>query len=155
MIITLKETDLPLVLDCRHAMMSESGMTALLAGDWRELTSEYYARCYRDGSCVHFGWQEDGQVVAIAGALIRSDFPHFTFKRKLYGWVMDVYVKPEYRRRGLARRLTRYVLDWLRMKDVTFVKLYASQQARAAKLYEPFGFTPTGEMMARLEPPAR
>lgn len=154
MITVLTEADLPVVLDYRYNMMGESGMTPLLGDDWRELTQEYYARGYREGTCMHVGWREDGRVIAIAGAMVRSDFPHFTFKRKHYGWVMDVYVRPEYRRRGLARRLTGRTLDWLRERGVTFVKLYASEQARNAKLYEPFGFSPTGEMMARLEPPA-
>jgi len=89
-----------------------------------------------------FGWQENGAVVATAGALIRTDFPFFTLKARRYGWIMDVYVLPEYRRRGFARQLTRHAIDWLREKGVVVVQLTASEEAKKAGLYEPLGFTP-------------
>lgn len=150
MIIALDRTSLPLVLDYRFKMMAESGMSELLAPDWRDLTAQLYGRGQDDGTCAHFGWREDGRVVAIAGALIRNDFPAHTFRNRRYGWIMDVYVLPEFRRRGIARHLTGRTLEWLRGKGVTYVKLYASAQAKSAKLYEPFGFAPTNEMAMQL-----
>jgi len=151
MIIRLGEDAVPLVLDFRYRMMVEAGGIHSLADDWRELTQGYYTRGYREDSCAHFGWQEQGRIVATAGATIRNDFPSFTTKARCYGWIMDVYVLPEYRRRGLARQLTRHTLDWLRRKGITLIKLTASEEAKKARLYEQLGFTFTNEMRVKFD----
>ena len=154
MITTLDESDLPLTLDFRHRMMVEAGASPLLADDWRELTAKLYTHGYRDGTVAHFGWQEEDRIVATAGVMIRDDFPFCTFKVRRYGWIMDVYVLPEYRRRGYARRLTEHTLAWLREKGVVVARLSASDQAKQAGLYEHLGFSFTNEMRLRLDTPS-
>ncbi len=129
-------------------------MAPLLAGDWRELTHALYAEGYRTGSIAHFGWRENGAIVATAGVMIRDDFPAYTFKSRRYGWIMDVYVLPEHRQHGHARRLTQETLTWLRAKGVVFARLVASEQAKQARLYEKLGFTFANEMRLNLAPPA-
>ena len=151
MIIQLEERDLPLVLDYRHRMMVEAGGSHLLADDWRELTQAYYTKGYGAGSCAHFGWQEGGRIVATAGAVIRDDFPFFTFKTRQFGWIMDVYVLPEYRRRGLASRLTQHTIEWLRGKGIVVVRLSASNEAKQAGLYQRMGFHFSNDMRMRLD----
>jgi GNAT superfamily N-acetyltransferase len=155
MITPLTEGELPLALDFRYRMMEESGMAPLLADDWRELTHRLYAEGYRNGTIAHFGWREEGRIVATAGAMIRNDFPASTLKPRCYGWIMDVYVLPEHRRHGHARRLTAETLTWLRVKGVVFARLVASEQAKQARLYEKLGFTFSNEMRLRLDVPAR
>ncbi len=152
MIKQLTEEDVPAALEFRRLMMTESGVMPLLAEDWRELTEKLYTDGYRQGSIAHFGWYESGLLAGTAGVMIRDDFPFFTFKARRYGWIMDVYVIPEYRRRGIAGSLTRHTLDWLRAKGITFARLSASEQARQAQLYEKMGFIPSNEMRLRMDP---
>lgn len=151
----LTAEDLPLVLDFRYKMMTECGMAPLLADDWCELTHAIYAEGYRNGTIAHFGWRENGQIVATAGVMIRDDFPANTLKPRRYGWIMDVYVLPEHRTRGHARRLTKATLNWLRAKGVVFARLVASEQAKQARLYDKLGFTFSNEMRLSLDPPGR
>jgi GNAT superfamily N-acetyltransferase len=153
MIIQLDEAALPLALDFRLRMMTEAGVTPLLADDWRELTHKLYTQGYRDGTIAHFGWQQDGHIVATAGVMIRDDYPFFTFKARRYGWIMDVYVIPEYRRRGYARQLTEHTLTWLRGKGVAVARLSTSAEAKKAGLYERMGFTFANEMRMWLNEP--
>ena len=129
MLRTLQETELQTALDFRYAMMDECGMTCHLLPDWRERTAEIYADMYRRGEGTHVGWVEDGRVVGTAGAMIRTDFPFNTLKGGCYGWIMDVYVQPEWRGR-----------------DVAIIKLVASDQAMALGLYERMGFQRTNDM---------
>lgn len=129
-------------------------MAALLADDWRELTQRIYEDGYRAGTIAHFGWREDGVIVATAGVMIRDDFPANTLKPRRYGWIMDVYVLPEHRRHGHARRLAEHTLAWLRAKGVVFARLVASEQAKQARLYEKLGFTFANEMRLNLATPA-
>ena len=149
-IAPLTEVELPLALDFRYRMMDESGMVPLLADDWRELTHALYAEGYRAGTIAHFGWRENGEIVATAGVMIRDDFPVNTLKPRRYGWIMDVYVLPEHRRRGHARRVVEETLAWLRAKGVVFARLVASEQAKQARLYEKLGFTFANEMRLNL-----
>ena len=125
-----------------------------LADDWRELTHPLYSEGYRAGTIAHFGWRENGAIVATAGVMIRDDFPANTLKPRRYGWIMDVYVLPGYRRHGHARRLTQETLAWLRGKGVVFARLVASEQAKQARLYEKLGFTFANEMRLHLAAPA-
>ncbi len=154
-ITQLTAGDLPLALGFRYRMMEECGMAPLLADDWRELTHALYAEGYRAGTIAHFGWRENGEIVASAGVMIRNDFPANTLKPRRYGWIMDVYVRPEHRRHGHARRLTEHTLAWLRAKGVVFARLYASEQAKQVRLYEKLGFAFSNEMRLHLSGPER
>lgn len=141
------------VLEFRHAMMAECGAEHLLADDWREVTRKIYRGMYRRKKGAHFGAFEEDRVVAVAGCLIKDDFPAPTLKDRRLGWIMDVYVAPDFRRRGLAGQLTRQCVDWLRAQGITWIKLSASRQARDYQLYDKLGFSRTGEMMIRFKTP--
>ena len=58
--------------------------------------------------------------------------------------VLNVYVEPEWRRRGVAGALMRAVLDALGERGIRRVVLHASADGR--QLYERLGFVPTNEM---------
>lgn len=58
--------------------------------------------------------------------------------------VLNVYVEPTWRRRGVAERLMRAVLDTLAERSISRIVLHASDDGR--RLYERLGFQPTNEM---------
>ena len=62
--------------------------------------------------------------------------------------VLNVYVEPAWRRRGVAETLMRVVLDALAARGIRRIVLHASDEGR--RLYERIGFVPTNEM--RLPP---
>ena len=64
---------------------------------------------------------------------------------------MNVYVRPDQRGQGLARRLLERVLDECAAHGVTQVSLHASEAGRP--LYEKLGFKPTNEMKLKVERP--
>jgi ribosomal protein S18 acetylase RimI-like enzyme len=63
-------------------------------------------------------------------------------------YILNVYVYPEHRRRGVARKLMHEMLEWCRAERFTAVALHASVDGRA--LYDELGFTPTNEMRLQL-----
>jgi GNAT superfamily N-acetyltransferase len=63
--------------------------------------------------------------------------------------ILNVYVEPDYRRRGIARRLMEVIIDWCRARGDVSIFLHASDEGR--KLYTSMGFGPTNEMMLRVK----
>jgi GNAT superfamily N-acetyltransferase len=61
-----------------------------------------------------------------------------------FGYLSSMYVMPDHRRRGLAGRLTRAVVDCAHELGLTWVMLHASPAGR--QIYEAAGFTEFDEM---------
>ncbi len=75
-----------------------------------------------------------------------SDSPIKTkLKRAL---IYDLYVKPEFRNRGVGTALLYEAIDELKKKDVDFIQLTViSKNIPAIKLYKKFGFVETMKIM--------
>ena len=88
-------------------------------------------------------------IVAGAGVLVRRLLPrpadHGTgVVRGREGIVLNMYVEPDYRRRGIARMLMDTIIAWAREGHVARLVLHASDEGRP--LYASMGFVPTSEM---------
>ncbi len=121
--------------------LNESLMTALerRSASWTE-------RMIREGK--YYGWiTTDGdRPVASAGLLILDWPPHpFDPEGELRGYLLNVYVEPEYRKRGLAHELVERCMAEARRRGIRVVTLHSSQAGRP--IYERFGFRATNEMM--------
>ena len=94
------------------------------------------------------GWlveSPEGSVVAGAGLHISHLLSHPTKPddvRRAY--VYNVYVAPEHRRKGLARKLMDEVIAHCRAEGIRTVWLHASDEGRP--LYDKMGFVATNEM---------
>ena len=96
-----------------------------------------------------FGAITSGQVVAGAGVWLMDWPPHMMHAEPRRANILNVYVQPNYRRRGLARALTETALDWCRQQGVRMVILHTSDAGRP--IYEALGFRSTNEMSLLLE----
>jgi ribosomal protein S18 acetylase RimI-like enzyme len=96
----------------------------------------------------YLGWLIlDGQrPVASAGLLILDWPPHpLDPSGETRAYLLNVYVEPEYRRRGLARELVSRCMADARRRNIRVVSLHASEEGRP--LYESLGFKTTNEML--------
>ena len=141
--------DLPYIVKLKLAMFFESGHFALLAANAEDVILNDYRHLYTSDKARHFVTRVDGCVVAMAGAFIKSDLPYRYFKSSTYGFIGDVYTKPSFRNRGVATRLNKAALRWLKTQNVEMVRLLASDTGRP--LYKKLGFVPTDEMVLLLE----
>jgi ribosomal protein S18 acetylase RimI-like enzyme len=95
----------------------------------------------------YLGWlaiAENGAIAAGAGLWLMDWPPHMIGGASRRGNILNVYTDPEYRRQGLARRLTETAIEWCRANAIATVILHASDQGR--ELYRSLGFEPTNEM---------
>jgi GNAT superfamily N-acetyltransferase len=141
--------DIPEILRQRRAMYVDMDYRDSLALDAMASTCEpYLSRAIADGSfrC----W------VAVAanrpaggGAVTISPWPSHPYDLECRrATILNVYVYPEFRRQGIARRLMQTMIEWCRQQKFAAVSLHASKDGRP--LYEALGFEPTNEMKLKL-----
>lgn len=113
-----------------------------------QAAKEYFSTAVADGSYQGFlAVTSDGNIVG-GGGIVISAWPSLLGQRiPKRAMILNVYVEPEFRRRGIARRLMIEMIDWCQNNGFTSVGLHASDEGRP--LYEQLGFKPTNEM--RLE----
>ena len=100
----------------------------------------------------YLGWlAEDasGRVVAGGGVIVHPWVSHPLNPLPRRAYILNVYTEPEFRRRGLARRILQAIVDWSRHGGFGSVALHASEEGRA--LYEAMGFKATNEMRLDLK----
>ena len=94
------------------------------------------------------GWiAGDGErPIASAGLLILDWAPHFldpTCGQR--GYILNVFVEPEYRGRGIAQSLTKECMAEARRRGIGVVALHASKKGQP--VYEKLGFKMSNEML--------
>jgi GNAT superfamily N-acetyltransferase len=97
----------------------------------------------------YLGWfaeNDQREVVAGAGLWLREWPPILKDPTGRLGYIENVYTMPDYRRRGLSRRLMTTLLDWARSsRRVYLIELHGT--ALALPLYRELGFESDEGMM--------
>jgi GNAT superfamily N-acetyltransferase len=139
--------DAPTIAEHRVRMFQDTGrLDAAGATTMLALLTRMLRRMLTSGDYV--GWLaivEGGAVVAGAGVHVRPLLPRPETLTEREALVVNVYVQPGYRRRGIARRLMLAILEWCGGQGIERVALHASDMGRP--LYESLGFVPSTELI--------
>lgn len=100
-----------------------------------------------DGSYVGWLTEQDGRLVAGAGLWVMEFPPHFLDPEPHRAYLLNFYVAPEMRGRGLARALLALAVDEAKARGIKVVTLHASKFGKP--IYEQNGFAMSNEMMLR------
>lgn len=149
-IVKAQAKDIKLVVSLRRLLFLDMGVPdSSFIDNVYDKVEAYYAEELTRDNIAHFIAYDGDKPVALAGALIKTDFPYYLFAPGYYGWIIDVYTIPEYRGRKLATELLDRTHQWLKEKGVTESKLIASG-SKARKLYDRLGYRATWEMSLNL-----
>ena len=148
-----KIADIPVLAHHRAAMFRDMGTLPLQQMQSLErATAAYLGEALPRGE--YFAWvaeQSEGTSLIIGGAGVqlrpilprpRSGTDDLELGPEAI--VLNVYVEPTWRRRGVAEALMRALLHELAARSVRRIVLHASDEGR--RLYERLGFVATNEM---------
>ncbi len=142
--------DIKIVMHHRRSMFFDMGYRDEAALAAMVATSEpFFLKGLSMGS--YRGWfveEPAGKVIA-GGGIIILDYHSSPLdplaKRPV---IVNMFTEPEFRRRGLARKLMNIMIDWCKKEGFGTVLLHASDEGRP--LYESLGFEQTNEMRLKL-----
>jgi GNAT superfamily N-acetyltransferase len=140
--------DAEAIADQRLRMFADAGMA-----DESQLTQmvEHFLPWVRakleDGSYVGWLTEADGRLVAGAGLWVMEWPPHYLDPEPRRAYLLNFYVAPEMRGRGLARALLALAVDEAKVRGIKVVTLHASKFGKP--IYEQNGFAMSNEMMLR------
>jgi GNAT superfamily N-acetyltransferase len=140
----------------RSAMFFDMGsLDAAAVGALKDAAERWLEGAMPRGE--YLGWlavssTDPSHVVAGAGVQVRRVLPfpqrsadgRSSVAEGRQAIVVNVYTEPEFRRRGLARRLMEAVIEWARTTKLESLVLHAARDGEA--LYRSLGFEPTNEM---------
>ena len=141
--------DAELIAWHRKAMFAAMGRAKEAALEtMRRNCVPWLERMMADGK--YLGWItcDDARPVASAGLMLLDWPPHpLDPAGTQRGYLLNVFVEAEYRKRGLARELVEECMAEARRRGIRVVTLHASDAGRP--LYERLGFSATNEMHFR------
>lgn len=145
------EADLPVLVEFRASMFRDMGWM-----DEERLTrlGPLYAEYVREAAArsEFFSWiaQEDGLAVGGASLLWERVPPTVRNLSGRQAYILGVYVRPEYRHRGIAHRLIEHAVAYAREEGAEVISLHFSPAGQG--LYEKFGFSVSPEMRLFTDP---
>lgn len=141
------EADIPALVDFRIRMFTEMGWH----GDERvrevgEMFSEFFRRGLESGSC--HGWiaVDSATGAAVGGTALMWEFipPSVRNPSGRQAYIFGIFVEPDFRRRGIAKRLVKEAVDYATDEGCAVISLHASEAGRP--VYRAMGFTDSSEL---------
>jgi GNAT superfamily N-acetyltransferase len=141
--------DLATIVAHRRGMFRDMGSEEATLDKIAKNSAPYIERGLREG--WYRGWLAVANAGVVAGAgVIIYDWPTGPLdpEQTKRAYLLNVYTEPDFRRLGLARKLTEIAMEWARAAGFNVLWLHASEQGRP--VYEKLGFEQTNEMKIKL-----
>lgn len=149
----LDANDLELVCRHREAMFRDAGKGEDVLLPMTAHFRDWVLPRLRDGSYFGFIMVDGGVPVAGIGLMLIDWPPHPLHPAQdKRGYVLNVFVEPSHRQRGLARELMRLAEVAFVSRGVSYAVLHATDKGRP--LYEGMDWRATTEMAKALDAPS-
>ena len=127
---------------------NENAWAELCVALWSDLTVDSVLRMSHEGLFKNeFMYLEDGEPAAFLSLSLRSDYVEGT-NSKLTGYVEGLYVKPEFRRKGIAEKMIKHAQKWSKDFGCTELASDCSIDNEASQAFHKFmGFHETNRIV--------
>ena len=106
----------------------------------RTRSYHYYERALREGTHTAILVFDGEAVVGAGGVSFYQVMPTWHDPSGCKAYIMNMYTRPDHRRRGIAHRTLDLLVEECRARGVDFIALEATSMGRP--LYEKYGFVP-------------
>jgi ribosomal protein S18 acetylase RimI-like enzyme len=137
--------DLEIITMHRRKMFEDMGAAPTTLDAMARSFSAWLAPRLEDGR--YFGYLvEDGATIIAGIGIMLLDWPPHQLHpgSSQRGYLLNLYVEPEHRGRGIATDLTKLAESDLHARGITYAILHASAKGRP--IYQKLGWTPSSEM---------
>ena len=136
-----QKSDLPEVLAIRMEMLSVVNAGKSFDAAFVERSRDYFTNGAQT-TVLAFDGENVVGCATICYVQVMPTYSHPTGNR---AHIMNVYVREEYRRRGIAREMMEMLLDEAKLRGVSQITLDATESGRP--LYQALGFESSEEFM--------
>ena len=136
-----QKSDLPEVLAIRMEMLSVVNAGKSFDAAFVERSRDYFTNGAQT-TVLAFDGENAVGCATICYVQVMPTYSHPTGNR---AHIMNVYVREEYRRRGIAREMMEMLLDEAKLRGVSQITLDATESGRP--LYQALGFESSEEFM--------
>ena len=140
----LKADDMELLLTLRMEVLSHvfsQEKKELSDSEWDDIRSEnedYYKEELEKGGHVACAIYVSGELAGCGGVCLYREMPSPDNRSGKCAYLMNIYVRQEYRRQGLAKEICNYLID--KAKEKGSEKIYLESSDMAFELYRTLGF---------------
>ena len=142
--IKATKADIELLMDIRLEMLREVNNLT----DSYKYDKEFIDECkkyFEEGDQTTILALDGKEVVGCASISYIWIMPTFSHPTGNRAHLMNVYTKPDYRRKGISKRMVEIIIDEAKDNGVTEISLDSTEMGRP--LYEALGFTASNECM--------
>lgn len=147
------EKDVPRLIDLGKAFAQEQNTYWTfnkLGPGWEKFVAEAMRTAVEHPAARVIVAEEEGRMAGYVLGQIAEPPPLFEVKPYLF--VSDLYVRPEYRRQGIATRLVETLRVWALTQGVWRLSLVIAEQNPAHGLWQRLGFEPMERLLFWADP---
>lgn len=104
----------------------------------REQMTRYFESAAADNSCISFIAESDGVVAGIGSVHIREMPGNFKNPTGRWGYIMNMYTVPQFRRRGICKSILNLLVEEANRQGINAFELHATHEGEL--VYRQNGF---------------
>jgi ribosomal protein S18 acetylase RimI-like enzyme len=111
---------------------------AAVKADYRKKVRDYFSEELRSGNLIGAVAELDQELIAANGVVVYKKPPSILSNSATFGYVTNVYTRPDWRGKGIAKTLLEMVISDSRTRKID--KLHLSSTEIGLPLYKNMGF---------------
>jgi predicted acetyltransferase len=100
--------------------------------------TDYFTKATKDKSCISYISKYDGKVAGIGSIHIREMPGNFKNPSGKWGYIMNMYTLPEFRRKGICSGILNALIESATQSGITAFELHATKEGEL--VYKKNGF---------------
>ncbi len=105
---------------------------------FKKSLKEFFLDKMRSNEFIAWLAELDNDIIATSGLSFLQKPPHFINMTGKFAYIMNMYTKPEWRRKGIGSALLEKLFEEIKNRGIRSIVLHATPSGKP--LYEKFGF---------------